>query len=287
MSEEEWKNLCVDNFDFIKKEITSFKNMRSSPELLALKNDKDEIDFMRTDSSAVIKQEDKLFNEIQNYQGVTESSNLEELTDSKEYNGFTYKQLFLKLVFEYLMQELEKNKDFETIYEYIRTFGKQLTSVKLKIINKSGFKSGHYWLLGIISKLLNLKTLKIYQTDQNPFGKDGYRFLEKAMAYFQKHGGELEKLQFTNIFEQDSQEFLFPIMKNQMNLKILSFRGNTLRNEDCKAIGKILSEFKNIVELDVSFCNLDAQNSKEIADGLMRAKQLEVLNISHNQNMDA
>lgn len=132
--------------------------------------------------------------EIRSRQGKDVNSQLNEFTASKEYEGFTFRSLFIKLTFEFLMRDLEKNKDFETIYEYIKTFGKELTAVKIKIINKKGFKSGHYWLLSIITKLLSLKSLKLYQSDQNPFGKDGYRFLEKAFAYFAKHGGELEKL---------------------------------------------------------------------------------------------
>ena len=132
--------------------------------------------------------------EIRTRQGKDADSQLNEFTTSKEYEGFTFRSLFIKLTFEFLMRDLEKNKDFETIYEYIKTFGKELTAVKIKIINKKGFKSGHYWLLSIITKLLSLKSLKLYQSDQNPFGKDGYRFLEKAFAYFAKHGGELEKL---------------------------------------------------------------------------------------------
>lgn len=49
-------------------------------------------------------------------------------------------------------------------------------------------------------------------------------------------------------------DYLFPTLKNLPDLQILSFRGNKLRIEDCKAIGKVLSDFKNISELDVSHC---------------------------------
>ncbi len=69
-------------------------------------------------------------------------------------------------------------------------------------------------------------------------------------------------------------DYLFPTLKNQPNLQILNFSGNKLRVEDCKAIGKVLSDFKSINELDVSYCELDVNKGKEIADGLMRAKQL-------------
>jgi hypothetical protein len=42
----------------------------------------------------------------------------------------------------------------------------------------------------------------------------------------------------------------------------------------------VLSEFNKIKELNLESANLSATTIKEIADGLMRAKQLEVLKIS-------
>ena len=57
----------------------------------------------------------------------------------------------------------------------------------------------------------------------------------------------------------------------------------TLSN--CKAIGKVLSDFKQIRLLDLSFTNLSGDSSKEIADGLMRAKQLEVLKLDNNPSL--
>lgn len=120
---------------------------------------------MRTNKKDIKHQEDKLAVELRHRLGKDESTKLKEFTISKEYEGFTFRQLFIKLAFEFIMRDLELNKDFEIIYEYIKTFTKELTSVKIKIIDKTGFKSGHYWLLSIISKLLSLKTLKLYQTD--------------------------------------------------------------------------------------------------------------------------
>ena len=47
----------------------------------------------------------------------------------------------------------------------------------------------------------------------------------------------------------------------------------------------MLSDFKNIQELDLTNCNLDQQKSKDIADGLMRAKQLQIIKMAKNQNI--
>lgn len=61
----------------------------------------------------------------------------------------------------------------------------------------------------------------------------------------------------------------------------------TLSSHDSKAIGKILADFKMIRELDLTAAGLNTSTTKDIADGLMRAKQLEILKISDNAGMGA
>jgi Ran GTPase-activating protein (RanGAP) involved in mRNA processing and transport len=168
------------------------------------------------------------------------------------------------------------------IYEYIKTFGKDLTCLKLKVIDKMSLKSNHYWLMAIIPKLTSLKTLKLYQNEANSFGEDGHKFLQKAMSYFHKNGGLLQKVQMSNVYQRTSGDFLYPTLKCLPDLQILSFKDNMLAANDCKAIGKVLSDFKNIRELDLRNCMLDTTKGKEIADGLMRAKQLEIIKLNDN-----
>lgn len=47
----------------------------------------------------------------------------------------------------------------------------------------------------------------------------------------------------------------------------------------------MISDFKNIQEIDLTNCFLDQQKSKEIADGLMRAKQLQIIKLSKNSGI--
>jgi hypothetical protein len=55
--------------------------------------------------------------------------------------------------------------------------------------------------------------------------------------------------------------------------------------KDAQTIGRVLSDFKAIQEIDLTNCYLDQQKSKEIADGLMRAKQLQVIKMAKNQSI--
>jgi len=80
-----------------------------------------------------------------------------------------------------------------------------------------------------------------------------------------------------------SQESLYSVLKNIPDVQLLDFTHTPLSLQDCKAIGKVLSDFKNIRELVLNNCSLTTVTAKEIADGLMRAKQLEVLKMLRNQ----
>lgn len=101
------------------------------------------------------------------------------------------------------------------------------------------------------------------------------------MDYFQKNGNSLTKLQFNDVFRYgNSSDLLYQSLKHLPEIQVLNFSQNSLSVEDCKAIGKVLSEFKNIRELDLTNTKIQKTHGKEIADGLMRAKQLELLKIA-------
>jgi len=88
---------------------------------------------------------------------------MKELSTHVNYEpAFTYRQLFIKLAFEYIQRDLQYNKDFEMLYEYIKTFEKELTCIKLKFIDKSSLKSNHYWLMALIPKLKSPNNLMLY-----------------------------------------------------------------------------------------------------------------------------
>ena len=101
-----------------------------------------------------------------------------------------------------------------------------------------------------------------------------------------KNGGSLEKLQLNRMLkEENSVDLLFQILKHNPNLICLNLSNNQMGFEDVKAIKKVLSDFKTIRELDISDCSLNALYTKEIADGLVMAKKLEIFKAVNNCQM--
>ena len=74
-------------------------------------------------------------------------------------------------------------------------------------------------------------------------------------------------------------------MRLSPELRAIHFRSTTITKNCASIIGKVLSDFKHVAELDVRQCNIGMDAAKEIADGLMRAKQLQVLKIANNGGM--
>ena len=59
----------------------------------------------------------------------------------------------IKLAFEQLVKDLSLSQDFEMIFEFIKSFGSEIETVLLSVINKAALKSNNYWLMAIIPKL--------------------------------------------------------------------------------------------------------------------------------------
>lgn len=79
-----------------------------------------------------------------------------------------------------------------------------------------------------------------------------------------------------------SDEYLLSTLRCLPDLRVLKFNDQPISLKDAQTIGKVLSDFKNITELDMTNCSLDQTKAKEIADGLMRAKQLQILKMGKN-----
>ena len=69
-----------------------------------------------------------------------------------------------------------------------------------------------------------------------------------------------------------SADYLYQCLKPHTNMVVLDVSNNTLSVSDAKAIGKILTDFRGIRELNINNSGLNQNTTKEIADGLMRAK---------------
>lgn len=168
----------------------------------------------------------------------------------------------------------------------MKLFADELESVKVNLLDTVHLKSNNYYLMSIIPKLKNLRVLKVYKQLSYAFGKNGVNFLQKALNYLTKNGGSIKKFEFGHGIDSINEDFFFGYLKQMPELIVLKINDYPLMAKDTKAIGKFLSNYNSIKELDLSRTSMSTDVAKEIADGLMRAKNIEILKMTGNQKLN-
>lgn len=273
-----WRKSCHERFPWIMR-IDTKSHYPVSPATIAYESDfRHSIEFQAKDS---LKQ--MLSDEIN---GKFEVAEIKKMSALQEYeNTFTWRHLFHKLCFEQMLEHFLITLDFKMLYKFISDLGSEITVLRIPALDKKKLKSNHYWLMTLLGRMPNLQAVKFHR-NKEWVSPDFFKFMAKGMAYMQKEGKQLKQLSFEDITGHGrTQDLLYTVIKHHPNLVTLKVRNTTITMDDAKAIGKVLADFKFIRELDVSKANLSVDTAKEIADGLMRAKQLEIFKCEVNPNM--
>lgn len=153
-------------------------------------------------------------------------------------------------------------------------------------LDKTKLKSNHYWVMVLLNKLTKLRVIKFEGNQTVSIGPDFFKFLVKGINYVAKEGRQIEKFQMNGILGyNNNDDNLYPFLKPNTNLVSIDVSKSKLTKEDARALGKVLADFRQVRELNLNNSGLSTAQTKEIADGLMRAKQLEVLKLANNPNM--
>ncbi len=96
--------------------------------------------------------------------------------------------------------------------------GPHIQTLRLKILDKTNFKSNNYYLMAVIGRMNNLKVLKIHKDNMITLGVDGFKFMQKG---FEKSQGSLLKLQINNILGMNSEDNLYGCLKSVPELRVL------------------------------------------------------------------
>jgi len=188
-----------------------------------------------------------------------------------------------------MQANFDKFLDFTLFYDYVNKLGPQIEVLSITSLGKTKLKSNHYWIMVLLTKLTKLRVLKFKGGNPVHLGPDFFKFITKGMNYMAKDGRQLEKFQMNNLIGDqkcNTSDNLYPCLKPNTNLISLNFaKSPRLGLEDARAIGKVLTDFRQIRELDLTSTGLTVETTKEIADGLMRSKQLEILKLGENPSM--
>jgi len=211
-----------------------------------------------------------------------EFDGLRKISTFGEYDPkMTWQELFLKLDFEHFMEMFAYNPDFKRFYKLMEIIAPHVKCLSVLIIPKKNIKSGYHWLTALLSSMTKLTTLKLYTRGVGGITYDVMKCLYKGLHNFNEAGGKLLKIELNRMPILTDQKLLMAI-RCLPDLRVISMKGLFINNQIASILNKVLTDFKFIQELDLTDCKLNVQCGKEIADGLMRAKQMEILRLSKN-----
>lgn len=284
-SEAEWKTRCITRWVFIQNVIRSGTRGDVTPADLAQIGDSlflDQLNYER----------DFPKDPIADLRAKPFSINLQEITPSAYLDGLTWQQLYLKLDMEDTLRFFNINPNFKALYKKIEVIGPLLQSLVLPIMPVKNIKSGYYYMTVLISGLTNLKYLRLqgYMTSAPVITMACIKDLYKGFMNLAKKGNNITTLTIGNLKLTKSD----PEITEKMKLILLSMEkltqlfsidSNVFMNSP-GALSRYLSTHYGLKDLMFVRSELNLQVCKEIADGIMRAKQLERIILTGNTALD-
>lgn len=271
--EDFWKTLCCERFDWVSEKV-NHSYEKWNPKDLAERSDHVRVNGTSKLDDPLIKFngdtfEDVTFKEIQSQKAFHEYS-----------EDFSWLELFSKLDFEEFLELFPLLDNFKYLYDFLHAVKGRIRCLFLPLQQKRALKSGYYFYMVILSNLTDVQTLIL--SDPSYLIGQCNKFLVKGFNNFYNNGGKLKKLFLHKVNLGYIPTGLYKILRNLPDLEAIQTRESSLSAEAGKAFGKVLSDFKSVKELDLSNANYTDPIAKDIADGLMRAKLLEVLKLRNN-----
>eukprot|EP01022_Parablepharisma_sp_SALTPOND_P003502 TRINITY_DN1141_c0_g1_i1.p1 TRINITY_DN1141_c0_g1~~TRINITY_DN1141_c0_g1_i1.p1 ORF type:complete len:1379 (+),score=244.39 TRINITY_DN1141_c0_g1_i1:5896-10032(+) len=268
-----WRETTVAKFPWIADYTTSLpEKERLSPATLAYMADQMKVEPKDLEQYVKYKRE-ALHGDF---------DNLRKMSMFSEYDpSMNWRDLFMKLDFEYFMEMFVYNPDFKRFYSLMKLISPYVKSLCIMVIPKKKIKSGYHWLTALLTEFTKLTTLKLYTRGIGGISIEVMKCLQKGMNNFNKAGGKLLKLELNRMPMLTDQKLLVTL-RSIPELKVIKMKGLYVTQQIASILNKVLTDFKFIQELDLTDCKLNVQCGKEIADGLMRAKQMEILRLAKN-----
>lgn len=196
----------------------------------------------------------------------------------------TFRDIFIKMFFESYIKYFRYIIEFKELYSYIDLFADEITHFNLVIDTDEGIKSDYNYIRVILAGLKKVKFLKIFVNTNTSLKL--VKNLIKGYSLFEKNGGITEHFKlfidksFTNL---SNNEFnMLTILEKMNELKTLDCSDTALNNYNILRIRNHLYNHKTIQSLNLKNSSLSNEFCKELADGIMKAKNLQTLDLSDN-----
>lgn len=286
LTEDQWKKECFKRWKWMRSFYNADYEENTTPAIIAQEQE-------NRDNSQFIYQtkEEEIYQSVfkKKYDLTTDSTDYYGDRGVRNYNpDFTWKELYVKLDLEECIGTLNHHQDFKAFYDRLDIVGEFISTFTLYITQCNKLKSGYYYLCAALSRLTNLRVLKIQSKGLN--SNVTYKAVTNLKKGFNKlkETGEskLTKLRIcsTKFLNQANTSDAILEIFNSID-KLISIQlsdTNVLEMKENKIANSIIVYHPDIRELDIVRACQNDHVAKSIADGLMRAKKLEFLKFQQN-----
>lgn len=280
-----WKELCLKHLEVVKKLKYKHPNKIFLPYELGLEHQKLILNETYFNSSEETFKIDNFMNNI-----ICKKDNkFKEVFMKPEYEfikkHISWKNLYIKVYFEFYIRNFKYIADFKQLYEILELVKENIYHLDLFISKNNTLKSDYNYIRVLLSKLVKVKYLRII-FEGNEVSEKILKNINKGYALFSNSKGETEFFSIicnTNTNIHSNTEFnLLSLLDKMKNLKHLRLKSTILDKFSCLKIRNHLYYFKSLQSLDLSYIYINETSTKELSDGIMKAKNLELLDLSNS-----
>lgn len=286
-SEEEWKEHCFNRWQWMKHYFNSDYTRSTTPAQLAQEQERrDTQDYIVPCYADQVNE--TLIKDTVKIKTGSEEFYSERGVQNYEKN-FTWEQLYLKLDLENSVVNLNYHQDFKMLYHKLDLVSDKIKTFTLYITPSNKLKSGYFYVCAVLSKLAQVKVLKIktkYMDTNQTISYKAINNLKKGFFKLAESSKELTKIRISNckfLNQAIVSDAVLEIFSSISNLSSIELENTDILNlKEIKIANAIIVNHPDIKELIIrGGCDNDTA-AKSIADGLMRAKKLELLIFTGN-----
>lgn len=282
-TETVWKDRCLKRWTWIEWYLKSdYTKIRSAAEVAKTVDDFDH--SLKLSISELPDSRDTYTNRGKS---IFEGSLQKPITIADYKDNFTWEELYIKMDIEESTRFINYEQDFISLYTKIDAIAEKLTTLTLFIVPTNYLKSGYYYLCSILSKLSNLRCLTLKPCEVDTLSYKALNNLRKGMTNLKKNGCKIEKITVRDTtfqMKREASEAIYQFFEDIPTLESLIISNtNILEAKENRLIGIFLTNNTQIRELTINDGIKNEKIGKSLADGLMRTKKMEIIDLRNNR----
>lgn len=295
-TEEHWKQKCIENFEIVKNQITTLDSLNIEYSPAELAKECDELNYSTN-----------LIQSFKKDPALVLSSKME-IEDSEKHKpslvefypqNFTWRQLFAKLDLERTILFMHLELDFKSFYAKLEAVKDLIHGLSIVISPLNKIKSGYYFICSALSKLTNMKHLKISLYKVQQLNEKMMKSIVKGLKNFNKSGGELDSISLLRLDYESTSLRRKTKRQETINLEELFetfFKCiGSVKRFDCTSskilqlqsgelLGQFLEKNTNLIEINLNKSLTNQKVCEKLADGLMHSRKIRSITLKNCQS---